>query len=99
MAGGIEKSVKDLGDGVTADEKAAIEKAVAELREAVKGNDKAVIEAKTQELMTVASPVMQRATAGAGGAGADMGGAGAAPGAGKADDVVDAEFTEVKDKP
>ena len=99
MAGGIEKSVKDLGDGVTADEKAAIEKAVAELREAVKGNDKAVIEAKTQELMTVASPVMQRATAGAGGAGADLGGAGAAPGAGKADDVVDAEFTEVKDKP
>ncbi len=99
MAGGIEKSVKDLGDGVTADEKAAIEKAVAELREAVKGSDKADIEAKTQALMTLASPVMQRASAGAGGAGADMGGAGAAPGAAKADDVVDAEFTEVKDKP
>ena len=99
MAGGIEKSVKDLGDGVTADEKAAIEKAVAELREAVKGSDKADIEAKTNALMTLASPVMQRASAGAGGAGADMGGAGAAPGAGKADDVVDAEFTEVKDKP
>ncbi|MDO9452326.1 MAG: Hsp70 family protein, partial [Stagnimonas sp.] len=99
MAGGIEKSVKDLGEGVTADEKAAIEKAVAELREAVKGSDKADIEAKTQALMTLASPVMQRASAGAGGAGADMGGAGAAPGAAKADDVVDAEFTEVKDKP
>ncbi len=97
MAGGIEKSVKDLGDGVTADEKAAIEKAVAELREAVKGSDKADIEAKTQALMTLASPVMQRASAGPGAAGGDAGAAGAAGGA-KADDVVDAEFTEVKDK-
>jgi len=96
MAGGVEKAVKDLGDGVSADEKAAIEKAVAELREAAKGNDKADIEAKTNALMTVASPVMQRASAGpAGGApGADAGAAGGA----KADDVVDAEFTEVKDK-
>ena len=96
MAGGIEKSVKDLGDGVTADEKAAIEKAVAELREAVKGSDKADIEAKTQALMTLASPVMQRASAGPGAPGADAGAAGASA---KADDVVDAEFTEVKDKP
>ena len=62
MAGGIEKSVKDLGDAVTTDEKAAIDKAVSELREAVKGSDKADIEAKTQALMTIASPVMQRAT-------------------------------------
>ena len=96
MAGGIEKTVKDLGEGVTADEKAAIEKAVAELREAVKGSDKADIEAKTQALMTLASPVMQRASAGPGAPGADT--AGAEAGA-KADDVVDAEFTEVKDKP
>ena len=97
MAGGVEKAVKDLGDGVTADEKAAIEKAIGELREASKGNDKAEIEAKTNALMQVASPVMQRAAAGpAGGApGADAGAAGGA----KADDVVDAEFTEVKDKP
>lgn len=98
MAGGVEKSVKDLGDAVTADEKAAIEKAVAELREAAKGNDKADIEAKTQALMSVASPVMQRATeqGGAGAAGGDAGAAGA--GSSKADDVMDAEFTEVKDK-
>ena len=97
MAGGVEKAVKDLGDGVTADEKAAIEKAIGELREASKGNDKAEIEAQTNALMQVASPVMQRAAAGpAGGApGADAGAAGGA----KADDVVDAEFTEVKDKP
>jgi molecular chaperone DnaK len=90
--------VKDLGDAVTADEKAAIEKAVTELREAAKGNDKADIEAKTQALMSVASPVMQRATeqGGAGAAGGDAGAAGA--GSSKADDVMDAEFTEVKDK-
>jgi len=98
MAGGIEKAVKDLGDGVSADEKAAIEKAVAELREAVKGSDKADIEAKTNALMTLASPVMQRASAGPGAPGAESA-AGAAGGAGKADDVVDAEFTEVKGKP
>ena len=97
LAGGVEKAVKDLGEGVSADEKAAIEKAVTELREAAKGNDKAEIEAKTNALMTVASPVMQRASAGAA-PGGDAGSAGAAGGA-KADDVVDAEFTEVKDKP
>ena len=97
MAGGVEKAVKDLGEGVSADEKAAIEKAVAELREAAKGNDKAEIEAKTNALMSVASPVMQRASAG-GAPGGDAGGPGAAGGGAKADDVMDAEFTEVKDK-
>ncbi len=96
MAGGIEKSVKDLGDTVSADEKAAIEKAVSELREATKGSDKADIEAKTQALMTIASPVMQRATDKGSAA---PGGDAAAAGATKAEDVVDAEFTEVKDKP
>ena len=98
MAGGVEKAVKDLGEGVSADEKAAIEKAVSELREAAKGNDKAEIEAKTNALMSVASPVMQRASAG-GAPGGDAGGPGAAGGGAKADDVMDAEFTEVKDKP
>ena len=97
MAGGVEKALKDLGEGVSADEKTAVEKAINELREAAKGNDKADIEAKTQALMTVASPVMQRAAAGpAGGAPGAEGGA--AGGSAKADDVVDAEFTEVKDK-
>ena len=96
LAGGVEKAVKDLGDGVSADEKAAIEKAVAELREATKNGDKAAIDEKSQSLMTVASPVMQRASAGAA-PGGDAGAAGAAGGGAKADDVVDAEFTEVKD--
>jgi len=96
LAGGVEKAVKDLGDGVSADEKAAIEKAVAELREATKNGDKAAIDEKSQALMTVASPVMQRASAGAA-PGSDAGAAGAAGGGAKADDVVDAEFTEVKD--
>ena len=95
LAGGVEKAVKDLGDAVTADEKAAIEKAVSELREAVKNGDKAAIDEKSQTLMTVSSPVMQRASAGPAAAGADAGAAGAA----QAEDVVDAEFTEVKDKP
>ncbi|MDP3858963.1 MAG: molecular chaperone DnaK [Stagnimonas sp.] len=97
LAGGVEKAIKDLGDGVSADEKAAIEKAVAELREVTKNGDKAAIEEKTQALMTLSNPVMQRAYEKGAAPGGDAGAAGAAGGA-KADDVVDAEFTEVKDE-
>lgn len=96
LAGAVEKSVKDLGEQVSADEKSAIEKAVNELREAAKGNDKADIDAKTQALMAVSNPVVQRAYEKAGAAGGEPGAAGAAGGA-KSEDVVDAEFTEVKD--
>jgi molecular chaperone DnaK len=99
LAGAVEKSVKDLGEQVSADEKAAIEKAVNELREAAKGNDKAEIDAKTQALMAVSNPVVQRAYEKAGAAGGEPGAAGAAGGGAKSEDVVDAEFTEVKDKP
>ena len=96
LAGAVEKSVKDLGEQVSADEKSAIEKAVNELREAAKGNDKADIDAKTQALMAVSNPVVQRAYEKAGAAGGEPGAAGTAGGA-KSEDVVDAEFTEVKD--
>ena len=98
LAGGVEKAIKELGDGVSADEKTAIEKAVAELREVTKNGDKAAIDEKTQALMTLSNPIMQRAYEKGAAPGGDAGAAGAAGGA-KADDVVDAEFTEVKDKP
>ncbi|TAJ53453.1 MAG: molecular chaperone DnaK [Nevskiaceae bacterium] len=97
LAGAVEKSVKDLGEQVSADEKSAIEKAVNELREAAKGNDKADIDAKTQALMAVSNPVVQRAYEKAGAAGGEPGAAGAAGAGAKSEDVVDAEFTEVKD--
>ena len=100
MIHGVEKSLKDLEAEVQGEEKAQIETAIAELREAAKGSDKAAIDTKTAALAEVATKLAERAYAKAGGG--DPAGAAAdqaAGGAGNADsDVVDAEFTEVKDK-
>ena len=100
MIHGVEKSLKDLEAEVQGEEKAQIEAAIAELREAAKGSDKSAIDTKTAALAEVATKLAERAYAKAGGG--DPAGAAAdqaAGGAGNADsDVVDAEFTEVKDK-
>jgi molecular chaperone DnaK len=105
----VEKSLKDLGDKVEAAERAAAESALSDLRTALKGEDKDVIARKTDALAQASAAIAQRAYAQTGG-GADGGGAqgGGATGAGAAggssgatgakDDVVDAEFEEVKDK-
>ena len=105
----MKKALTEHGDKVP-DEKAAIEAAVKELEEALKGDDKAAIEAKTENLMKVSQKLGEKmyADAQAAQAGAATGAAGAAPGAapgsGKADpkaddgNVVDAEYTEVKEK-
>ncbi|GAB4302402.1 MAG: molecular chaperone DnaK [Methylophaga sp.] len=89
------KSLKDLGDKVDADEKAKIESAVEALQEAIKGEDKDDIEAKTNALSEASAKLAERAYAenaeAAGGADS------AANGAQSADDVVDAEFEEVDD--
>ena len=95
-----EKSLKDLGDQVEESEKSAIETAITELKEAVAGDDKELIETKTTALTEVAGKVAEKAYAQSqkqeGGAAAD--GAEAAGEEAKADDeVVDAEFEEVKD--
>ena len=89
------KMVADAGDKVTAEEKTAIEAAVVALEAAVKGDDKAAIEAKVEELSKVSAPVAQKMYAEQA-----QPAEGAAPhdeSAEKADDVVDAEFEEVKD--
>jgi molecular chaperone DnaK len=91
---GTEKSLKDLGDKVEADEKAKIESAIAALQEAIKGEDKDDIEAKTTALSEVAGKLAERAYAENAEAGAD---AGQADNAKAGDDVVDAEFEEVDD--
>ncbi len=88
------KMVNEAGDKVTAEEKASIEKAVAELEVAVKGDDKAEIEAKMAALSQATTPLAQKMYAEQAEAGQ------AAPEAEQAqtaDDVVDAEFEEVKD--
>ncbi|MBK4724935.1 molecular chaperone DnaK [Pantoea agglomerans] len=87
------KQLDEAGDKLPADDKAPIEAALTELNSALKGEDKADIEAKIQALMEVSSKLMEFAQQqqAAGGA------ADATDGAKKDDDVVDAEFEEVKD--
>ncbi|BCQ36569.1 MULTISPECIES: molecular chaperone DnaK [Erwinia] len=87
------KQLDEAGDKLPADDKAPIEAALTELNAALKGEDKADIEAKIQALMEVSSKLMEFAQQqqAAGGA------ADATDGAKKDDDVVDAEFEEVKD--
>ncbi|SFK66614.1 molecular chaperone DnaK [Methylophaga sulfidovorans] len=92
---GTEKSLKDLGDKVEADEKEKIESAIAALQEAIKGEDKDDIEAKTAALSEVAGKLAERAYAENAEAGAAD--AGQADNAKAGDDVVDAEFEEVDD--
>lgn len=88
------KMITDLGDKVTADEKAAIEKAIADVEEAVKGDSKDDIEAKVKALNDVTAPVAQKAYADqAQGQAHDAGSDQSKQG----DDVLDAEFEEVKD--
>ncbi|MDR7192463.1 molecular chaperone DnaK [Luteimonas terrae] len=84
-------AIKDNGDKLPGDLIGRAEGAIAEVETAMKGDDKGQIEAKSKALEEVA----QQLFAAAGAAGQ----ADAAPGADapKSDDVVDAEFTEVKD--
>jgi len=89
------KMVADAGDKVTAEEKAAIEAAVVALEAAVKGDDKAAIEAKIEELSKVSAPVAQKMYAEQGQP--TDGAAQQAEPEAKQDDVVDAEFEEVKE--
>ncbi len=91
MIHGVEKSLEELGDKVEADEKSSIEAAVAALREAMEGGDKDAIEAKTQELAQASAKLAEKAYANAEGNAASAGDSKAG------DDVVDAEFEEVKD--
>lgn len=95
VAHSTRKQLEEAGDKLSADDKAPIEAALAELDTALKGEDKAAIEAKMQALMQVSSKLMEMAQQQAQAAGAaDAGSASTA----KDDDVVDAEFEEVKDK-
>ena len=92
-----EKSMKDLGDKVTGEERAAIEAAISDLRGVLKGDDQSAIEHKAEALAKASAPVVQRAYQ-AEGAGAGAGPSDAAGGEAGKDDVLDAEFEEVKDK-
>ena len=89
------KTLEDAKDKVADDEKTTIEAAIAGVEEALKGNDKADIEAKTKALTEASSALAERLYAEQ----AAQGQAGGATQSGaEDDDVVDAEFEEVKDK-
>jgi len=84
------KQLEEAGDKVPAEDRAAIESALSDLETAAKGEDKAAIEAKLQALAEVAQKLAQAAQ--------PQGDAQQAQSNSKPnDDVVDAEFEEVKD--
>jgi molecular chaperone DnaK len=100
----VRKSLAEYGDKVDAAEKAKIEDAAKELEAILKNGDKAAIEAKTQALATVSQKLGERMYAEAQAKSQAETAPGADPakasGTGGKDDgnVVDAEYTEVKDK-
>ncbi|MBT9612544.1 MAG: molecular chaperone DnaK [Burkholderiales bacterium] len=92
----VKKTLTEQGDKVSAEDKAAIEATIKDAEEALKSNDRETIEAKMQALGTASHKLAEQMQAQA----AQQGAGNNAPGAdGKKDeDVVDAEFEEVKDK-
>jgi molecular chaperone DnaK len=92
----VDKSLKDLGDKVAGEDRAKIESALGDLKTAMAADDKDAIDRKAQALSTVAAGALQGAAAGAGAGGA------AGPAGGReakgGEDVLDAEFEEVKGK-
>src|SRR5579871_5573972 len=98
----VRKSLSEYGDKVGADEKSKIEAALKEAEEAIKTDDKARIDAQTAALSQAAQKLGERMYADAQAkTQAEGAEAGKTAGGGKGKDeenVVDAEFTEVKDK-
>ena len=109
MVHSVQKSLSEHGDKIEAEEKTKIEAAIKELEEAIKGDDKAAIEAKTEELMKASQKLGEKVYAESQGAQAAAAAAAGAAGAAEEpqaaahqgkpadDNVVDAEFKEVKD--
>ena len=93
------KSLAEYGDKLSADDKTAIEAAIKEVEDVVREGDRDTITAKTEALSTAAHKLSEQMYA------AQQPQSGANPGAGQSasnapadDNVVDAEFEEVKDK-
>ncbi len=99
----VQKTLKDLGDKVESADRAACESAIKEVEEAVRGEDKAVIDKKVEALMAAAQKIGEKLNKAAAEAGqaqqqaAGQAGAGQhASGKAADDDVVDADYKEVK---
>jgi molecular chaperone DnaK len=102
MVHSVKKSLAEHGDKVEADEKAKIEEAIKELEAVMSGEDKDAIEAKTDNLMKASQKLgekvyAQSAQDGAGSADPSSSASGGSSGSkADAEDVVDADFKEVK---
>ncbi len=91
------KSMDQLGEKMESGEKASIEAAIKDLEEAMKGEDKDRIESLTKTLGEASGKMAERLYAKTGETGAAGAEEGQAHSGGSHDDVVDAEFEEVKD--
>ena len=100
LAHSAEKALKDYGDKVSAADRSVIETAIADTRKALEGDDVEAIKAAAEKLAEAQMKLGEamyaagQAEAAAGGEAGQAGAAGAKP---ERDDVVDADFTEVKD--
>ena len=96
--GQVQKTLKEFGEKVESADRAACEDAIKDVEEKVKGEDKAAIDAAVERLMTAAQKIgekMNKAAAEASQAQQAQSQQGQQQG-GKDDDVVDADFTDVK---
>jgi molecular chaperone DnaK len=97
-----ERTIRDMGDKIDAKTKQDIETQIASLRKAIESDDMDAIQREMEQLTQISHKVAEEAykraaeEQQAGGAGADQGAAGAQKK--PDDDVVDADFEEVKDK-
>lgn len=92
MVHATRKQLEEVGTALAANDKEAIETAIKELEAVLKGSDKAAIDEKSQALIQASQKLMEAAQAKA-----QQGSSDAGQQAGGNDDVVDAEFEEVKD--
>ena len=98
MIHGVRKSMSEIGDKLDVDEKEKIESAIKDLESVVKDDDKAAIEQKTQTLTEASHKMAEQMYAQASEAEATASAeAETSSGESKDDNVVDAEFEEVKD--
>ena len=97
MIHATEKSLGEMGDKIDADEKSRIEAAIKDLRDALDSGDKESIEAKTTALTEASSKLAEQMYASSQEGAKGAPGSEQATGDNKSDDVVDAEFEEVKE--
>ncbi|MEN6420703.1 MAG: molecular chaperone DnaK, partial [Smithella sp.] len=102
MVYSVEKNIKEFGDKVDASEKSRIEDAIAKVKKALEGDDIEAIKKTQDELMNVSHKLAEAMYAKTAGGQAGPGTGGDQPGAEqqasgkKNDDVVDADFEDVK---